>query len=413
MTAKLYNLARMTTATTGTGTITLGSAVSGFLTFATAGVADGDVVSYGIKDGSNSEVGTGTYTASGTTLTRTVTKSTNSGSAINLSGTAEVYITLRAEDVNSLQSQGGFRNKFRNPGCDVDQRGTAGVALTVTTSGGYVVDGWIVVPTGASCTAQQAAAQSGMLSANSLKLIGAASVTDILAKQRIEGSLAAPLAGQLCTVQAKIYNNTGGSITPTLTVKHANALDNWSASTTDVSAVSLQACPNAATTTVAYWLTASATSGNGLEVGFDLGNNFSTNGKTAQLSDFDISYTPGVVAGATNPNPQPPELRPIAIELAFCQRYYEPNVYLSVQQGFSTTILQATGYWKAAKRTTPTVTFGSASGTMDAKFNTQNGVITTSAGAMSFDTNTFTPSFQLSASMGNWWACYATAAAEL
>lgn len=97
--AKLYNLARMTTATAGTGTITLGSAVPGFLTFAQAGVADGDVVSYGIKDGSNSEVGTGTYTASGTTLTRSVTKSTNSNNPISLSGSAEVYITVRAEDM--------------------------------------------------------------------------------------------------------------------------------------------------------------------------------------------------------------------------------------------------------------------------------------------------------------------------
>jgi hypothetical protein len=97
--SKLYDLARMTTATTGTGTITLGSAVSGFLSFSGAGVSDGDVVSYGIKDGANSEVGTGTYTASGTTLSRTVTKSTNGNSAISLSGTAEVYITLRAEDV--------------------------------------------------------------------------------------------------------------------------------------------------------------------------------------------------------------------------------------------------------------------------------------------------------------------------
>ena len=61
--AKLYNLARMTTATTGAGTITLGSAVSGFLSFAGAGAANGDVVSYGILDGANSEVGTGTYTA--------------------------------------------------------------------------------------------------------------------------------------------------------------------------------------------------------------------------------------------------------------------------------------------------------------------------------------------------------------
>jgi hypothetical protein len=45
---KLYNLARMTTPTTGTGTITLGSAV---LTFASAGVQNGETVSYGIADG--------------------------------------------------------------------------------------------------------------------------------------------------------------------------------------------------------------------------------------------------------------------------------------------------------------------------------------------------------------------------
>lgn len=95
---KLYSLARMTTATTGTGTITLGSAVSGFLTFAGAGVADAEVVTYAIKDGVNSEIGTGTYTSSGTTLTRTVVKSTNSDTAINLSGSAEVFITPSHKD---------------------------------------------------------------------------------------------------------------------------------------------------------------------------------------------------------------------------------------------------------------------------------------------------------------------------
>lgn len=100
-TVKLFNLARMTTATTGTGTITLGSAVSGFLTFALAGVSDGDTVTYAIKDGSNSEIGRGVYTASGTTLTRSVLKSTNSNSAISLSGSAEVFITAAAEDLVS------------------------------------------------------------------------------------------------------------------------------------------------------------------------------------------------------------------------------------------------------------------------------------------------------------------------
>src|SRR5262245_27223906 len=113
--AKLYNIARMTTATTGTGTITLGSAVTGFLTFALAGVANGEVVSYAIKDGSNSEHGTGTYTSSGTTLTRSVTKSTNSDSAINLSGTAEVFITPRKEDILSISETQSANTHFSGP----------------------------------------------------------------------------------------------------------------------------------------------------------------------------------------------------------------------------------------------------------------------------------------------------------
>lgn len=104
---KIYNLARVSTATTSTGTITLGSAVSGYLTFALAGVVDGDIVSYGIKDGANSETGTGTYTASGTTLTRNVTKSTNSNNAISLSGSAEVFTTIRAEDIVSTPTPKG------------------------------------------------------------------------------------------------------------------------------------------------------------------------------------------------------------------------------------------------------------------------------------------------------------------
>jgi hypothetical protein len=96
----LHNLARVTSATTGTGTLTLGSAVSGFLTFADAGVADGEAVFYSIRDGANSEVGRGVYTASGTTLTRTtIYESTNGGSAINCSGTQEVFVTLPAESI--------------------------------------------------------------------------------------------------------------------------------------------------------------------------------------------------------------------------------------------------------------------------------------------------------------------------
>jgi Cu/Ag efflux protein CusF len=95
----LYNLVRVYTNTTGQDDLILGSAVSGFLTFAEANVQNGGTVSYGIKDGNYSEVGTGVYTSSTSTLTRNVLASNDGGDKLFLSGTAEVFITILAQDI--------------------------------------------------------------------------------------------------------------------------------------------------------------------------------------------------------------------------------------------------------------------------------------------------------------------------
>mgnify|MGYP005995004423 FL=1 len=57
-----------TTTTTGTGTLTLAGAFAGFDSFAEIG--DGNTTYYSCTDGTDFEVGIGTYTASGTTLSR-------------------------------------------------------------------------------------------------------------------------------------------------------------------------------------------------------------------------------------------------------------------------------------------------------------------------------------------------------
>ena len=98
--AKLFNLAKENTNTTGSGTMTLTGASTGYLTFEESGVLNEDVVSYGVEDGNEREVGRGVYTTSGSTLTRSVLNSTNSGSPIDLSGNANVFITALAEDIS-------------------------------------------------------------------------------------------------------------------------------------------------------------------------------------------------------------------------------------------------------------------------------------------------------------------------
>ena len=89
-----------TTTTTGTGTITLLGAVEDFESF-TAGIGDGNTTYYCIFHESDSynewEVGYGTFTASGTTLTRTAITSSNSDALVDFNaGTKSVFCTLPA-----------------------------------------------------------------------------------------------------------------------------------------------------------------------------------------------------------------------------------------------------------------------------------------------------------------------------
>lgn len=115
-----------TTATTGTGTLTLAGAVTGFQSFSSA-LSNGDTTYYSIFESSTGEweVGLGTFTLSGTTLSRdTILESSNAGSAINLTaGAADVFITQPAEKAVYLDGSGNLSHT---------------VALGTETSGNYV-----------------------------------------------------------------------------------------------------------------------------------------------------------------------------------------------------------------------------------------------------------------------------------
>lgn len=95
-----------TSTTTGTGTFTLAGAVTGFQSFSVIG--DGNTTYYAIVGGTEWEVGLGTYTSSGTTLSRTtVLESSNGGSLVNFSaGTKNVFVTYPAEKATYQDANG-------------------------------------------------------------------------------------------------------------------------------------------------------------------------------------------------------------------------------------------------------------------------------------------------------------------
>ena len=85
-----------TTTTTGTGTLTLAGAATGYQSFAAIG--NGNTTYYTIVGGSQWEVGIGTYTSVGTTLSRDTILSSSTGSKLDLAaGTKDVFVTYPSE----------------------------------------------------------------------------------------------------------------------------------------------------------------------------------------------------------------------------------------------------------------------------------------------------------------------------
>ena len=101
----VYDRVQETTTTSGTGSVTLLGAVSGFQSFAVVG--NGNTTYYTITDGAAWEVGIGTYSTSGPTLARTTVLSNSNGNTtpITLSGgLTQVFVTYTAEKSVNLDA---------------------------------------------------------------------------------------------------------------------------------------------------------------------------------------------------------------------------------------------------------------------------------------------------------------------
>ena len=221
--AVLANRAKMTTSTTGTGTITLGSASTGFQTFESAGITNGLNVQYVIEDGANFEIGTGTYTSSGTTLTRgAVTESNNSDNAINLSGSAVVFIAaIKIQFDEKLNLAGGALTGALTTNSTIDGRDVAADGVLATNAlpkGGGAMTG--AITTNSTFDGRDVAAD-GVLAANALPKGGGAMTGAITTNSTFDGRDVAA-DGVLAT---NALPKGGGQMTGNITMSGSQTVD--------------------------------------------------------------------------------------------------------------------------------------------------------------------------------------------
>jgi hypothetical protein len=441
--ANLFDRAGMSTATSGGGTLALGAALgavapnlAGFLSFANAGVADQNVVSYLILDANGGwETGWGVYAASGTTLTRNPTKSSNSNAAISLSGNAQVFLTARAEDVATVEAFAAA-NIVVNGAMEVSQfNGTNAVTLANSTNT-YTIDQWMATKTnsnGMVVSVQQVTPPGSPLFGAALPSVLQYKATTGAALSAADFNLIfTPIEGyrwqrlgfgaanaQAVTIGFWVYATVAG--TATLWLANNNVSRNYLANFVINNANTWQwvtvVVPG---DTAGTWLT-------GINIGAQLGfcfgcgaTNQGTNNAwnssfvvgTASTTNFfassnNLVAVTGVVAlpGAHQISQEHAQniIRPFDQELHLCRRYYEKTYAYSTLPGAVTTSgsvgftldgtasaqLTPTWMWRyaVAKRTNPTVTmFSPITGTSGKAADLNGSDVTGTVGTISGET---------------------------
>jgi hypothetical protein len=197
-----------TTATTGTGTITLAGAVAQHQAVS-AGIGDGNTCDYCLLSGNGTdwETGLGTVGGGGTTLARsTIYASSNAGAAISLTGTSTVFVTTpavhargyaAAENPLAGASSSSFATKgilfspladmrVRGLYCQVDEINTASYKAGVyAVDGSFVITAIAAVSPSYSATATAAANRVFLFSSPGLLTAGA---TYVLAHTRTDAT---------------------------------------------------------------------------------------------------------------------------------------------------------------------------------------------------------------------------------
>lgn len=284
-------------------------------------------------------------------------------------GTSGAGAATAAELQTSRESLGvgsiGTRNVLINPAMVIDQR-NAGAAQTLTAGAAlaYTVDRWYAYCTGANVTGQQIASGAQ----KRYRFTGAASVTAVGFGQRIEAANSLHLAGLSTTLQIKAASSS--LTTLNWAAYYANSADTFGtlASPTRTSIASGSFTISSTESTYLTQISIPGAATTGIEIVFTAGALLA--GQTLTLGDVQLEQGSMTVAPLF-------ERRPIGMELALCQRYFEK----SYSQADSPGTAGANGYeywynaqtgasagikvtYKVNKRSSPTTltTYSSATG---------------------------------------------------
>jgi hypothetical protein len=304
----------------------------------------------------------------------------------------------------------GLRNRIINGDMRVAQRGS--VALTIgndiyggcdrtfigayqfTTATGSINRGGILGSTFSS---------SGYLQQAQVTTTGSGGVRF---GQKIESANCADLNSKTITIQCVLLQDTGAALNANISVYKAGSVDNWSAPTVISSSGNFSVAGDGLTKTKAtYTFTLGAADAtNGLMIFLGYSGVGAVTAKNFYIGDFQLEI--GSVA-------TPFEQRPIGLELALCQRYYEISSAIVNQIAASSQHL-ANAWFKVTKRVSPTsIVYKSPVGGAAGKGYNYSTSLDIAATTQGTGTDMITVALQTTVSAGNNIAFNYTAEAEL
>jgi hypothetical protein len=300
---------------------------------------------------------TGTFSGAVSGTTGTFTTGTFSGAVSGTTGTFSGNVQMASLNGSALA---GLRNRVINGNFYADQR-NAGASQTITAAAAlaYTVDRFYAYCTGANVTGQRVAGTAP--NAYLYRFTGAASVTKIGFAQRIENLNCQDLAGSTATLSVDLSNSL--LTTVTWTASYANTANTFGtlASPTVTSIATGTFTVNSTLTRYNVNISIPSAATTGIQIELSVG---------AQISG---TWNIGNVQLELGSVATPFEQRPIGLELALCQRYFERAFMYPVAATNPTGQLfdantTTTAYGRvplqAQKRATPTVTVSGTAPTM-------------------------------------------------